>query len=83
MKTITVRDVRQRWPEAERSLARVQAMLSDKPAVVAPTARVMAPPPSPLDGADAPSEVDGSALSTLESRAAAFGLDVEKLRGGV
>jgi hypothetical protein len=36
-----------------------------------------APPPSPLDGADAPSEVDGSALATLESRAAAFGLDGE------
>ena len=70
--------------EAERSLARVQAMLSDQPpAVMAQTARVVAPPPSPLDGADAPSEVDGSALATLESRAQAFGLDIEKLRGGV
>ncbi len=71
--------------EAERSLARVQAMLADKPqpTSVIPAGRVVTPPPSPLDGADAPSEVDGSALATLESRAAAVGLDIEKLRGGV
>jgi len=71
--------------EAERSLARVQALLADKPqlAAVIPAGRVLTPPPSPLDGADAPSEVEGEGLNALESRAAAFGLDIEKLRGGV
>jgi len=73
-------------------LQRMQARDAAGPAVKAlaeefaamPKRELMrSPPPSPLDGADAPSEVDGSALATLESRAAAFGLDIEKLRGGV
>jgi len=67
--------------EAERSLARMQAMLADiPPEVTVQIAPPKAPPPSPLDGADTPSEVEGEGLNTLESRAAAFGLDIEKLR---
>ena len=65
--------------EAERSLARVQAMLADKPAPVVGSV-VRPPPPDPLDGGDAPTEVEGSALGTLNDRAAAYGLDIDKLR---
>ena len=65
------------------SLARFQQLRTMPEAGERERELMRSPPPSPLDGADAPSEVDGSALATLESRAAAFGLDIEKLRGGV
>ena len=38
------------------------------------------PPPSPLDGADTPSETDGSATASLADRARAYNLDIEQLR---
>ena len=40
-------------------------------------------PPSLLDGADAPSEGDGSGLSELEARAQAYGVDIERLRAPI
>lgn len=41
------------------------------------------PPPSPLEGADAPAETEGASLSKLNERAAAYGLDIDRLRGAV
>lgn len=40
------------------------------------------PPPSLLDGGDAESEVDGSGLSEVQKRAAAYGIDMDKLLEG-
>lgn len=39
-----------------------------------------APPPSPLDGADTPAETEGGSIASLNERAAAYGLDIERLR---
>lgn len=46
----------------------------------APTER--RPPPSPLDGGDAPSEVDGAGLAALQETAAGSVEGMDKLLGG-
>lgn len=38
-----------------------------------------APPPSPLDGGDAPSESQGEGLDAVQAKAAALGVDIDKL----
>lgn len=64
-----------------KRLLQVQAQVNAAPEIAAMAEEVKRkPPPDPLDGGDAPSEVEGGALSTLNDRAAAYGLDIEKLR---
>ena len=69
-------------------LLRVQAQVQQEPELAKMAGEVAAiphraPPPSPLDGADAPAETEGASLSKLNERAAAYGLDIERLRGAV
>lgn len=68
--------------EAARSLAQLTTRLADVGVAAAPRA-MSAPPPSPLEGADAPAETEGASLSKLNERAAAYGLDIDRLRGAV
>ena len=63
--------------EAAASAARVMERLKQPLPEVPGLGR--APPPDPLDGGDAPTEVAGG-LGALNERAAAYGLDIEKLR---
>ena len=65
--------------EAAASQARFLAQLTAEPLAETP-APVRTPPPSPLDGADTPSETDGSATASLAERARAYNLDIEQLR---
>jgi transcriptional regulator with XRE-family HTH domain len=69
-------------------LLRVQAQVQQAPELAGMAAEVAgkpyrAPPPSPLEGADAPGETEGASLSKLNERAAAYGLDIDRLRGAV
>jgi len=59
---------------AARVMERLKQPLSETPGLE------RAPPPDPLDGGDAPTEVEGSGLGALNERAAAYGLDIDKLR---
>lgn len=62
--------------EIAASQARLQQLLAQPDAMAA----VRTPPPSPLDGGDAPAETDGKATSTLAERARAYDVDIELLR---
>ena len=63
-----------------KRLLQVQAQVNSAPGIAAMAAEVMRkPPPDPLDGGDAPTEVEGG-LGALNERAAAYGLDIDKLR---
>lgn len=66
--------------EAEESAQRMMERLQQNEAA---DAGHRAPPPSPLEGADAPAETEGASLSKLNERAAAYGLDIDRLRGAV
>lgn len=63
-----------------KRLLQVQAQVDSAPGIAAMAADAMRkPPPDPLDGGDAPTEVEGG-LGALNERAAAYGLDIDKLR---
>jgi len=64
--------------EAAASAARVMERLKQPLPEVPGLER--APPPDLLAGGDSPAEAEGSALGALNERAAAYGLDIEKLR---
>lgn len=69
-------------------LLRIQAQVQQTPELAEMAGEVAAvprrtPPPSPLEGADAPVETEGASLSKLNERAAAYGLDIDRLRGAV